>query len=78
MTDVSHGGYHLAPHLYEAAAVIDYPQIQVGKLRLSKVVQGHTARAAARVGLNVDYEHRTCYWGRYSVNVNQAPLIPLN
>lgn len=59
MTDVLHGGYYLAPHLCGVAAVINYSQIQVGRLRLTEVVQGHTARGGDRVGLNVDYENRT-------------------
>lgn len=48
VTDVLHGGYCLSPHLYEVAAVINYPQNQAGKLGLIKVVQGHTARAGGR------------------------------
>lgn len=61
VTDVLHGGYCLSPHLYEVAAVINYPQNQAGKLGLIKVVQGHTARAGGRIDPNIDYEDRTRY-----------------
>lgn len=59
VTKAFYGGYHLALHLCKVAAVINYPQIQVGKLRLTKFVPGHTARAGDRIGLNTDYEDRT-------------------
>lgn len=40
VTDGLHGGYYLAPHLYEVAAVINYPQIQVGRLALPRLSKG--------------------------------------
>lgn len=59
VTGVLHGRYYLASHLCEVAAVINYSQIQVGKLRHTKVVQGHTAKASGGIGLNTAYKDRT-------------------
>lgn len=61
VTDALHGGYHLAPHFCEVATVINYLQIQVRKLRLTRFVQGHIAKAGRsdRIGLNINNKHRT-------------------